>query len=120
MIYLIKVTPLGAGRDNNNPSNMKMRAKRNVIKTMLIVSIGFIICNSWNQWFFFLYNLDIFQASAFNSNFYHFSVVAMFANCCINPFIYAAKYEEFQKGLKGCFKKRAEIVSQSTFTEQTN
>ena len=32
--------------------------------------------------------------------FYHFSIVMRFVNSCIDPFIYAAKYGEFQKGVK--------------------
>jgi len=98
---------------------MKMRAKKNVIKTMLLVSIGFIICTSWNQVFFFLYNLGFFDVTAFNGNFYHFSVVAMFANCCVNPFIYAVKFRDFQKGLKKLFIKRGQSVDQTSTVEQS-
>jgi len=32
--------------------------------------------------------------------FYHLSVIPLFTNSCINPFIYAAKYGEFQKGVR--------------------
>jgi len=32
--------------------------------------------------------------------FYHLSIIPLFTNSCINPFIYAAKYGEFQKGVK--------------------
>jgi len=32
--------------------------------------------------------------------FYHFTVVLVATNSCINPFIYAAKYREFQRGIK--------------------
>ena len=32
--------------------------------------------------------------------FYHFTVVLMYINSCINPFIYAAKYREFQQGVR--------------------
>jgi len=32
--------------------------------------------------------------------FYHFTVVLAFTNSCINPFIYAAKYREFQHGVR--------------------
>jgi len=32
--------------------------------------------------------------------FYHFSAALVFANSCINPFIYAAKYGEFQNGVR--------------------
>jgi len=32
--------------------------------------------------------------------FYHFTVVLVFTNSCINPFIYAAKYREFKHGVR--------------------
>jgi len=32
--------------------------------------------------------------------FYHFTVVLVFTNSCVNPFIYAAKYHEFQQGVR--------------------
>jgi len=32
--------------------------------------------------------------------FYHLTVVLVFTNSCINPFIYAAKYREFQNGVR--------------------
>ena len=37
--------------------------------------------------------------------FYHFTVVLAFTNSCINPFIYAAKYREFQQGVKRLMSK---------------
>jgi len=32
--------------------------------------------------------------------FYHLTVVMVFTNSCINPFIYAAKYRDFQHGVR--------------------
>ena len=32
--------------------------------------------------------------------FYHFSAALVYVNSCINPFIYAAKYAEFQNGVR--------------------
>jgi len=32
--------------------------------------------------------------------FYHFTVVLVNTNSCINPLIYAAKYREFQQGVR--------------------
>ena len=39
------------------------------------------------------------------SRFYHFTVVLAFTNSCINPFIYAAKYHEFQHGVRRMIRK---------------
>jgi len=32
--------------------------------------------------------------------FYHFTVVLVLTNSCVNPLIYAAKYREFQLGVR--------------------
>jgi len=39
-------------------------------------------------------------ACTFVGWFYHFTVVLVMTNSCINPFIYAAKYREFQNGVR--------------------
>jgi len=56
------------------------------------------ICWSPNEIAFFLnfagYTID------FAGSFYHFTVVLAFTNSCINPFIYAAKYREFQRAVR--------------------
>lgn len=85
----------------NVMSNNMSRARRNIIKTLAVVSFCFVVCWIWNQIFFLMYNLG--YDADFTSTFYHFTVVAVFCNCCINPFIYAAKYEQFQDGLKKLF-----------------
>ena len=87
----------------------------------MIVSTAFILCTSWNQWFFFLFNLGVFDFTALNSNFYHFSVVAMFTNCCVNPFIYAVQYDEFKNGLRKVFfrKTTENEISQSSRIQKT-
>jgi len=36
----------------------------------------------------------------FSGWFYHFTMVLLETNSCINPFIYAAKYREFQHGVR--------------------
>jgi len=57
-----------------------------------------------------------FATNSFNlSSWYHqFSVVLMFANSCVNPFIYAAKYREFQHGVRRLMIKMNMTEQQST------
>ena len=41
--------------------------------------------------------------------FYHFTVVLVLTNSCVNPLIYAAKYREFQLGVRrlaSCFTRQ--------------
>ena len=74
------------------------RARKNVIKTLALVSVAFVICWSCNQIFFTAFNLG-FEVD-FNSTFYHFTAVAVLCNCCLNPIIYSLKYNQFQEALK--------------------
>ena len=55
MAYVLhkRTTKIFPGMVKQNSSDNQMsRAKRNLIKTLFIVSIAFILCYSWNQWFF--------------------------------------------------------------------
>ena len=80
-------------------------AKTNTIKTMFIVALCFVICLSNNQIYYLMYifGYDI----DWNSVYYKFTVLMVFVNCTINPFIYLIKYQDFQKALMKslrCFK----------------
>jgi len=74
------------------------KAGRNAVVTWLIVCCVFVACWTPNLILFFGnylgYPLD------FGGWPYHVSVVLVFTNSCINPFIYAAKYRKFQDGLR--------------------
>ena len=76
-------------------------ARRNTIKTVLIVGLCFIICWSQNQITYFMYNCgyDI----NYNSTYIQFTVLMVFLNCTVNPFIYLIKYKDYQEALKKCF-----------------
>ena len=79
-------------------------AGRNAAITSLMVCCGFVVCWSPNEISFFLnfagYTID------FSGWFYHFTVVLVFTNSCINPFIYAAKYREFQRGVRRLMRNK--------------
>jgi len=77
------------------------RIRRNTIVTQVLVSLCFLVTWSWNSIFFFYHNLG--YSVDFESDFYHFSVAAIFSNCCLNPIIYALKYEQFQTRAKEIF-----------------
>ena len=78
------------------------RMQKNLLKTLMIVTAGFVFCWSWSQIFSLLVNFGYFS-DWFNHPFAYFGMVMAFANSCINPFIYLFKYEEFQKGAKQLF-----------------
>jgi hypothetical protein len=85
----------------NNQAKMLTRAQKNMFKTFLIVTLVFVFCWCWNQGYYLLYNLGFpFQ---FNEPFFYFTVAMVFFNCAANPFIYLAKYRDFQRAATKMF-----------------
>jgi len=79
------------------------KAGRNAVVTSLMVCCGFIIC-------FTPYEILVTVAFSshtvdFGSWYYHLMAVLMFSNSIINPFIYAAKYREFQQAARRLLAK---------------
>ena len=86
-------------------------ARRNTIKTLLIVGCGFIICWIQNQVSYLLYNLG--YPPDFNGTYFQYTVLTGFLNCTVNPFIYLAQYKDYQMALKLCLRCNAEISKHS-------
>ena len=84
--------------NSDNQTDKFQIARKNTIKTFLLISICFIICWSSEQAFYFMFNLG--YHADFNGMFYKVSVVMAFCNCTINPFIYLVKYRDYQIALK--------------------
>ena len=123
----VKIVWILTRRIDSNLSGVKNDkfelARANTIKTLLIVALCFVICWSSNQIYYLMYNLG-FNVN-WNSPFYKSTVVMAFLNCTINPFIYLAKYQDFQSALKsfcGCRKsadgRDAELSSGSVSASQ--
>ncbi|KAK2145689.1 hypothetical protein LSH36_662g01002 [Paralvinella palmiformis] len=94
------VSPTGGNElHNQNISS----ALKNIIKTVFIVSICFLFCWTWNQIYYLMFHLNHDGAASFSSTFYNFTVVMVFVNCCVNPFVYSAKYKAFQRATKNLF-----------------
>ena len=79
-------------------------ARRNTIKTLLIVGCGFIICWTQNQVLYLLHNLG--YPVDFNGTYFQYTVLMGFLNCTVNPFIYLAQYRDYQMALKLFHNKR--------------
>jgi len=90
-------------------------AGRNAVVTSLMICCGFIACWSLNEIYFFLSLINMYPVD-FSGWFYHFTVVLVFLNSCINPFIYAAKYREFQRGVRRLLEKVRAKVQVSSVT----
>jgi len=78
--------------------------------TSLMICCGFIACWSLSQISYFLNLIGVIKMD-FSGWYYHFAVVMVLFNCCINPFIYAAKYRDFQTGIRKMLKKNSSGVS---------
>jgi len=79
------------------------RARHSIIKTLVIVTFGFMLCSSWNDIYFLMFHLGYTHVD-FTGVFYNFTVVMMFVSCCINPIIYCVKFKQFQNGVKWVFR----------------
>ena len=97
------------GSTKSNTAEMKSsnqtinQARDNVIKTLALVAFCYILCWSWNQIYYFMFNLG--YPVDFSSNFFHFSTVMMLSNSVVNPFIYTFQYASFKQAAKQLFCK---------------
>ena len=73
-------------------------ARRNTIKTLLLVGLCFIICWSQNQVLYLMYHCG--YDLNFNSTYLQVTILVVFCNCTVNPFIYVIEYRDYQEALK--------------------
>ena len=93
-----------SGLDNNTSVSASTKfetAQRNVIRTLLIVVLFFFLCIGYAHIFYLVYTLG--YEIDWNSAYYTFSIVMVFLNCTVNPFIYLFNYKDFQRALKNLF-----------------
>jgi len=75
-----------------------------------MICCGFVIC--WSA-YVVIYVLNVTTAVKLDYNgwYYYYTAAAMQLNSCINPFIYAAKYRDFQTGVRKMLKKSSGSVA---------
>ena len=76
-------------------------ARKNTLKTFLLIALCYIICWSSVQIYYLMYNLG--YDADWDGVFFKCSLLLAFGNCTINPFIYLFKYRDYQQALKSCF-----------------
>jgi len=81
-------------------------AGRNAVVTSLMICCGFIVC--WTPTGVYNLFMLIDRIKNVSGLFYNFVIMMVFMNSCINPFIYAAKYREFQTGVRRLLRKQVE------------
>ena len=77
------------------------KAKKNIVKTLAIVTGCYFICWMPNKIYVLLYVTG--TVSTFTPIF-GFTVILAFIKCCINPIIYIGKYDAFKTGLSLLFR----------------
>lgn len=78
-------------------------AGRNAVIIALMVGCAFVAC--WTPFMVIGIVYNITKYIDFGGVFYNFSMALALTNSCVNPFIYAAKYREFQDGVKRLVSK---------------
>ena len=91
------------------------RARRNIIKTLFIVVLGFIICSSFKQFLVLSSILGDLRVDLSGAT-YNVGQFLSYVNCCNDPFIYGFIYEEFRVGLRKLFCRFQVKPSGSTTT----
>ena len=78
-------------------ANMKKkRATYNVLKTLAIITVAFVVCWMPNKCYSFLYLIGV--TSNIGVGYYVTFGLALF-NRCVNPLIYIINFKEFRKGV---------------------
>ena len=95
-------------------SSKKVHGGRNVIKTMVLVSLCFAVCWSSNEVYYIMYLMGV--TIDFGSPFYVLSVNIVFVNCCCNPFIYIFQYKAFQREVRKLLGCKPVAVEDSSTT----
>ena len=115
----IPTYPPDPNRSSGNPdqptqqTNYRIKARKNVIKTLIVVSITYAICLTPNTLTYLYFNLG--GELNFDGHLFYFTVYLAFMNMCVNPFIYTFKYHKFQKGLRKLFGiKRCGVIKFET------
>ncbi|ESN96212.1 hypothetical protein HELRODRAFT_163252 [Helobdella robusta] len=83
----------------DKPKSSMERARDSVFKTSALISLSFVVCWSWNQIYYFMFQLGV-PGCNLTGPFYDFTVFMIFVNCIAYPIIFLVKYEPVQKNVK--------------------
>ncbi len=74
------------------------KEEREVLKSLVIVSVVFAVCVTPVNLYYFLYNLG--YNFNFTNSFYYFYLALAICNCATNPFVYMAKLKTLRSAIK--------------------
>ncbi|XP_063963676.1 somatostatin receptor type 2-like [Lytechinus pictus] len=95
-------------------------ASRSVLKTMVIVSLAYLICWGPNEVLYLVFNLGV--PVDFTSVYYYTTVLFVLCNMCLNPIIYAFHYGELRRGVIlacHCCARKIPVSSRTTMQSRS-
>ena len=108
MIEVIKsknIVNVTSNQTQQNSQQNKTNTKtRNILKTLALITLVFIICYIPNNVLYLIFLTG--KDDVLAGHFYTFTIYLLFLNCCINPVIYSAQYKDFQIQAKKLFSRR--------------
>ena len=92
-------------------SETTLKARRNILKTLLIVGVGFLLCYTCNTFYLTFYQFG-YQYVDLLGDFFKFTIAMTYLGCCINPIIYCIQYRQFQQAMRAvlCPRRPARAV----------
>ena len=84
-------------------NQVQSQGQQNVIKTLILVGVAFIVCWTPNELLFFQFNLG--GTIQWEGWLYYTTVVLVFVNSCINPLVCMLNYKECRQRLVGVFRR---------------
>ena len=104
---------------NDKESVRNAQARRNIMKTLIIVSACFIFCWSLNQTYYLLTNIGVLTLNI-SHPFNTASIFLVYINSCVNPFIYVIHYQQFRRGVGLLSQRIANALGIKLVTTNTN
>ena len=107
-----KIVPASTtdGATKRNATIVKVQT--NIFVTMATVSVCFVLCWVWNSIWGLVNKIS--GPLSRSSIIYEFTVFAVLINCTINPWIYIARYKQFQQAVRAVFKLKGRKESYSS------
>lgn len=100
---------------NVSSSDRKIRhAQINIFQTCLIMVILFLVSWMSSKSALFLYSIGFYKT--LSGNHYTLGNLAVTANSCVNPYVYALRYDDFKYQLMYIFKARRKVKNVHSVT----
>ena len=94
--------------DVDNIINSKfLKARNNMIKTVLLVGICFIVCWVNDEVYYLMYNLG--YDADWDGSYFKFCVAMIYVNCTVNSFVSLVSYRDYHRALREFRSKRKSI-----------